>query len=143
MSLQAGKYILYNKEDSKNLAIQIANDIKPGNIITFSGDLGAGKTFFCRQIIKQLCGSETNVTSPTFNLLQIYDWNDCSIYHYDLYRLKNPSEIYELGIEEAMTANVCLIEWPELIDGILPNDTIAINIEIVDDNKRRVFVKYK
>ena len=143
MSLHAGKYILYNEEDSKNLAIQIANEIKPGNIITFSGDLGAGKTFLCRQIIKQLCGYETNVTSPTFNLLQIYDWNVCSIYHYDLYRLKNPSEIYELGIEEAMTANVCLIEWPELIDGILPNDTIAINIEIVDDNKRRVFVKYK
>ncbi|MCF8494624.1 MAG: tRNA (adenosine(37)-N6)-threonylcarbamoyltransferase complex ATPase subunit type 1 TsaE [Rickettsiaceae bacterium] len=143
MSLQAGKYILYNEEDSKNLAIQIANEIKPGNIITFSGDLGAGKTFLCRQIIKQLCGPETNVTSPTFNLLQIYDWNDCSIYHYDLYRLKNPSEIYELGIEEAMTANVCLIEWPELIKAILPNDIIAINIEIVDDNKRRVFVKYK
>ena len=102
-----------------------------------------GKTFLCRQIIKQLCGYETNVTSPTFNLLQIYDWNDCSIYHYDLYRLKNPSEIYELGIEEAMTANVCLIEWPELIKAILPNDIIAINIEIVDDNKRRVFVKYK
>ena len=143
MSLQAGKYILYNEEDSKNLAIQIANDIKPGNIITFSGDLGAGKTFLCRQIIKQLCGYETNVTSPTFNLLQIYDWNDCSIYHYDLYRLKNPSEIYELGIEEAMSANISLIEWPQLIKAILPNDTIEINIEIVNDNKRRVFVKYK
>jgi len=142
MHIKNTEYILHNEEDSTHLAIQIANNIKPGDVLTFSGDLGAGKTFFCRQIIKQLCGSKTNVTSPTFNLLQIYDWNDCSIYHYDLYRLQDISEIYELGIEEAFTSNVCLIEWPELIDNILPNDTIVINIEIVDDNKRRVFVKY-
>ena len=143
MSIKAGEYILYNEEDSTNLAIQISNNIKPGDVLTFSGDLGAGKTFLCRQIIKQLCGSKTNVTSPTFNLLQIYDWNDCSIYHYDLYRLQDISEIYELGIEEAFTSNVCLIEWPELIDTILPNNTIIFNIEIIDYNKRRVFVKTK
>ncbi len=141
MSIKAGEYILYSEEDSTNLAIQISNSIKPGYILTFSGDLGAGKTFFCRQIIKQLCGQGTKVISPTFNLLQIYDWKDCSIYHYDLYRLKDISEIYELGIEEALASNVCLIEWPELIDAILPNDTIAFNIQIVDYHKRRVFVK--
>ena len=143
MPIKAGEYILYNEDDSINLAIQISNNIKPDDVLTFSGDLGSGKTFLCRQIIKQLCGQATNVTSPTFNLLQIYDWKNCSIYHYDLYRLKDISEIYELGIEEAFTSNVCLIEWPELIDTILPNDTIIFNIEIIDYNKRRVFVKYK
>lgn len=143
MSIKAGEYILYSEDDSTNLAIQIANTLKPGDILTFSGDLGAGKTFLCRQIIKQLCGQATNVTSPTFNLLQIYDWKSCSIYHYDLYRLKDISEIYELGIEEALSSHVCLIEWPELIEAILPNDTIAVNIGIVDCNKRMVFVKTK
>ena len=143
MPIKAGEYILYNEDDSINLAIQISNNIKPDDVLTFSGDLGSGKTFLCRQIIKQLCGQATNVTSPTFNLLQIYDWKNCSIYHYDLYRLKDISEIYELGIEEAFTSNVCLIEWPELIDTILPNNTTALNIEIIDYNKRRVFVKVK
>jgi tRNA threonylcarbamoyladenosine biosynthesis protein TsaE len=141
MLIKDGEYILNNEQDSINLAAQIAKNIKPGDILTFTGDLGSGKTFLCRQIIKGLCGSNTNVISPTFNLLQIYDWGNCSIYHYDLYRLKNISEIYELGIEEALTSNICLIEWPELIKDILPKAIVTFKIEIINENKRRLFIK--
>ena len=130
-----------NEQDSILLAAQLADDIKPNDIITFSGDLGAGKTFLCREIIKNLCGQETQVISPTFNLLQIYDYTNCSIYHFDLYRLKHPSEIYELGIEEAFASHICLIEWPELINDLLPEDTTHINIEIISNTRRKITIK--
>jgi len=134
-------HILENEQDSKELASKIANDIKPNDILTFSGDLGAGKTFLCREIIKNLCGQETKVISPTFNLLQTYDYKNCSIYHFDLYRLKHTSEIYELGIEEAFSGHICLIEWPELINNILPEDSMHINIEISGNTQRKISIK--
>lgn len=137
------EFILLTEEDSKELAKRIALNIKPNDIITFTGDLGSGKSFFCREIIKNLCGKNTNVISPTFNLLQIYDAKDFSIYHFDLYRLEHESEIYELGIEEAFSEHVCLIEWPELIKNILPKESININIEIIDDTSRRVLIENK
>jgi tRNA threonylcarbamoyladenosine biosynthesis protein TsaE len=137
------EFILLTEEDSKELAKRIALNIKPNDIITFTGDLGSGKSFFCREIIKNLCGKNTNVISPTFNLLQIYDAKDFSIYHFDLYRLEHESEIYELGIEEAFSEHVCLIEWPELIKNILPKESINIHIEIIDDTSRRVLIENK
>ncbi|MDP4709456.1 MAG: tRNA (adenosine(37)-N6)-threonylcarbamoyltransferase complex ATPase subunit type 1 TsaE [Rickettsiaceae bacterium] len=139
--MQNSVKIIGNEQDSILLAAQLADDIKPNDIITFSGDLGAGKTFLCREIIKNLCGQETQVISPTFNLLQIYDYTNCSIYHFDLYRLKHPSEIYELGIEEAFASHICLIEWPELINDLLPEDTTHINIEIISNTRRKITIK--
>ncbi len=135
------EFTLKSEQDSKKLAQQLANDLKPNDILAFSGDLGSGKTFLCREIIKNLCGRQTNVTSPTFNLLQIYEYKNCSIYHFDLYRLKHSSEIYELGIEEAFSGHICLIEWPELIIAMLPKDTMHINIEITGNTWRKVFIK--
>jgi tRNA threonylcarbamoyladenosine biosynthesis protein TsaE len=73
--------------------------------------------------------------------LQIYDLKQYSIYHYDLYRLKDISEIYELGIEEAIDGHLCLIEWPELIESILPAETIYIDIEIINHSKRVISLK--
>lgn len=134
-------YTVNNEQESKQLAAKLAANIKPGDVITFSGDLGTGKTFFCREIIKNLCGKDTKVISPTFNLLQTYEYKDRLIYHFDLYRLKHPDEIYELGIEEALSGNICLIEWPELADFILPQDTIHINIVTTCNTKRQIFVK--
>ena len=136
------EFILKNESQSKNLAQKIANNIKPHDVIAFTGELGSGKTFFCRQIIKSLCGQNTNVPSPTFNLLQLYDYNKCSIYHFDLYRLKHQSEIYELGIEEAFASHISLIEWPEIINNILPKDTIRINIEIVNSTMRKISINH-
>ena len=135
------EFALKHEQDTKQLAQQLAGKLKSGDILAFSGDLGSGKTFFCREIIKNLCGRQTNVISPTFNLLQIYKYKNCFIYHFDLYRLKHTFEVYELGIEEAFSGHVCLIEWPELIEAILPKDTIHINIEIADSNWRKVFIK--
>ncbi len=133
------EFLLKSENDTIEFAIKIAAQLEKGSIIALSGDLGSGKTFLCRQIIKYLCGSTTKVISPTFNLLQIYQAQNFEIYHFDLYRLKHPEEIYELGLEEALSNHVCLIEWPEIINNILPKDTISIKISIADNDSR--FVK--
>lgn len=138
--MQLQEFILESEEDTKDLAIKIADTIKKGSIITFSGDLGSGKTFLCRQIIKSLCGQNTKVISPTFNLLQIYQTKNFEIYHFDLYRIEHLEEIYELGIEEAFAGHVCLIEWPFIINNILPKDTVSIKISIINDTTRLVTI---
>ena len=135
------EFTVTSENESKELAHKIALGVKPGDVIAFIGDLGAGKSFFCRQIIKFLCGEDTKIISPTFNLLQTYDYDDCTIYHYDLYRLENVSEIYELGIEEALSNNIILIEWPELVEHLLPDDFLCINIKIIDDARRIISFK--
>lgn len=129
------KKILNNQQESIELAHNIAKNLLAGDILTFTGDLGSGKTFLCREIIKYCCGQDTNVISPTFNLLQTYKADNFTIYHFDLYRLKSLSETYELGIEEALQNNICLIEWPKIIEHILPNSTIKFNLQIIGNGK--------
>lgn len=126
------RYELKSLEDSCNLAQNIAQSLRPGNIITFQGDLGCGKTFICREIIRYFCGPSTNVPSPTFNLLQVYNTAQFDIYHYDLYRLKSPEELLELGFDEALDKNICLIEWPEIAVGFLP-EAIEVKLHIAND----------
>lgn len=136
-----GKQIMQYKIISENamtsLGREIADVLKPYDVITMKGDLGAGKTFLTRAIIRALCGEGTIVASPTFNILQIYNASDYDIYHYDLYRLKSADEIYELGIEDALNGNITIIEWPEIIENSLPKSRIEINIAC-DKNGDRV-----
>lgn len=126
------RYELRTTEDSCHLAQSLAKALQPSDIITFQGDLGCGKTFLCREIIRYFCGADTPVPSPTFNLLQVYKAKEFDIYHYDLYRLKSAEELFELGFDEALDKNVCLIEWPEIARGYLPN-AIEIKLRIEDD----------
>ena len=133
--------IVNNEEESKKLAQKVASNIKSGDVIIFEGGLGSGKSFFCREIIKRLCGSNTKVTSPTFNLLQTYESENFTIYHYDLYRVEHISELYELGFEDALSGNVTLVEWPELAQSLLPDNLIFIKIRIIDETTRRILFK--
>ncbi len=127
-------------EDTINFATKLAKQISAGEIITFKGNLGSGKTLICKYIISILVGSETQVTSPTFQLVQIYEKENGKIYHYDLYRLKSSDEIYELGIEDAFNGtNIALIEWPEIITNLLPKKIIDIEI-IFQENGRKIII---
>ncbi len=142
------EYILQNEMKSTAWARNFATTLKSGNIVTFTGDLGSGKTFLCREIIRYFCGAQTNVSSPTFNLLQTYQNinhnNDSfTIYHFDLYRLKHSDEVFDLGIEEAWYNNICLIEWPEIIESILPKEAIKIHLQILEENKRALSIESK
>jgi len=171
---------LNSEEETKKLAKLLAQSLKPNDIVLLNGDLGAGKTFFCREIIKYFCGENTRIISPTFNLLQTYKASNFTIvnsdsfddrreerslytnrrddeqrsskrgsidyiYHYDLYRLKSPEEIYELGFEEALNGNLILIEWPEIIKHLLTPPLIEVNLEVLDENKRlcSIITNYK
>ncbi|MCX4079198.1 tRNA (adenosine(37)-N6)-threonylcarbamoyltransferase complex ATPase subunit type 1 TsaE [Rickettsia rhipicephali] len=130
-------HTLNSEEETKKLAKLLAQSLKPNDIVLLNGDLGAGKTFFCREIIKYFCGENTSIISPTFNLLQTYKASNFTIYHYDLYRLKSPEEIYELGFEEALlNDNLILIEWSEIIKHLLTPPLIEVNLEVLDNNKR-------
>ena len=127
---------LNSKEETKNLAKLFAQHLKPNDIVLLNGDLGAGKTFFCREVIKYFFSENTSIVSPTFNLLQTYKAPNFTIYHYDLYRLKSPAEIYELGFEEALNGNLILIEWSEIIKHLLIPPLIEVKLEVLDNNKR-------
>ena len=103
----------------------------------FVRHFGHGEKCFARAFIKALTGA-AEVPSPTFTLVQTYSAPDFDIFHYDLYRLKSPEEIWELNIEEAMYNNVCLIEWPEKMGAYLPRNVFRINIKQDKNNGRLV-----
>jgi tRNA threonylcarbamoyladenosine biosynthesis protein TsaE len=130
--------ILKNKEQTKKFASKLAKVVKLGDIITLSGNLGAGKTSFAQYFIKALSDAEIEVTSPTFNLLHVYQLKVIEIWHFDLYRLKNGDEIYELGIEDAFLNGVSLIEWPEIIQSILPKDRLDLRIDFSSNKDERI-----
>lgn len=131
--------IVKSTEESKQLARVLAASLNLYDVIAFIGDLGAGKSFFCREIIKFFCGKDTIVVSPTFNLLQTYQFTSGTIYHYDLHRLEHISELYELGFEDAFN-NITLIEWPQIATEVLPLHTIFITIDIIDDTTREITI---
>lgn len=133
------KYI-YNcktEEETKKLAAALSQITGKGDVWALFGTLGMGKSVFARAFIKALTGA-AEVPSPTFTLVQTYSAPDFDIFHYDLYRLKSPEEIWELNIEEAMYNNVCLIEWPEKMGAYLPRNVFRINIKQDENNGRLV-----
>jgi len=107
-------------------------------VFAFTGEIGAGKTTFIQAICRRL-GVTGEVTSPTFALVNEYQGAEARIYHLDLYRLTDVEEALGIGIEELLDiGDYCLIEWPGLIEGLLPDDTVRINLEIVGNSTRKI-----
>lgn len=120
------------------LAERIFALARPGDVIALAGPIGAGKTTFARFFIAA-AGYTEEVPSPTFNLVQTYEGAGAEIWHFDLYRLRRPEEAFELGIEQALDEAITLIEWPEKIAGLLPEEMLLINLRHgASDNERRV-----
>lgn len=114
------------------LARKLAPLLKAGDLIALRGDLGAGKTTFARALISALVGVETEVPSPTYTLVQTYSAAAFPIFHFDLYRLDDPNEIFELGWDDTYDG-LSLIEWPDRAGRHLPTWRLDLNIEIVGD----------
>lgn len=117
---------LKTEHDTKELGNFIANNLEKGDVILLNGDLGSGKTSLTKYIINALTNQPTEVTSPTFNIMQPYETPNFTVFHYDLYRLKNSSELEEIGIEEQFSQGVSIIEWPEIADGFIPDDNLLL-----------------
>ena len=109
-------------------------------VFAFYGKMGAGKTTFIKEVCKFLKVSDV-VSSPSFGVINIYKTIDESeIYHFDFYRIKNISEVYDIGYEEYFfSGNYCFIEWPEKIDNLLPEDSVKVLIETSESSNNRVF----
>lgn len=116
-------------QETFQIAMEIAKNAKAGEIYCMDGDLGVGKTVFSQGFAKGL-GVEEYVNSPTFTIIQTYEGNRMPFYHFDVYRIGDVEEMFELGYEEYFFGDgVCLIEWAKLITEILPEDCRYITIE--------------
>ena len=130
MNMDNAKMIeTYGAEETFALGEKIGKEAAPGLVITLKGDLGVGKTVLAQGVARGL-GIEEPVNSPTFTILQVYDEGRLPFYHFDVFRIEDPDEMYEVGFEDYFYGEgVCMIEWAELIEDLLPEDAMHITIE--------------
>lgn len=135
-------HFLESEADMQKLATALAAERTVPALIYLEGPLGAGKTTFARSFLSAL-GHEGPVTSPTYTLVESYPFSAFTLHHFDLYRLSDPSALYEIGFEDYLTSkSICLIEWPERAGGHLPKPTIYCKIEYLDkENTRKVTIE--
>ncbi len=121
------KYESYSYEDTISIAKEIADTLYGGEFIAMYGDLGAGKTAFVQGLAKAL-GIDRHITSPTFTIVNEYEGR-LPLYHFDVYRIADPDEMYEIGFEEYVNSEgVCVVEWAELIEELFPENYIKLTI---------------
>lgn len=119
----------FGEQDTFQIGKQLGEAAQPGDIYLLEGDLGVGKTVFAKGFAQGL-GIEEPITSPTFTIIQEYDEGRLPLYHFDVYRIADSSEMDEIGYEEYFFGEgVCLIEWSQLIEDILPEHKIRVVIE--------------
>ncbi len=129
----------------ESLAERFAGQLRAGDVITFSGEVGAGKTTFARALIRAMSSAALEVTSPTFTLMQSYDVTlkgniPAALWHLDLYRLKHRDEAEALGLRE-LWPHIVLIEWPDIIESLLPEERLKILFDfgVTDDTRTLYF----
>ena len=132
------KITTYSEDDTIELAQNIESEKFPNMVICLIGDLGCGKTVFAKAFAQAL-GINDNITSPTFNIIKEYDGGEMRMFHMDVYRLGDVKQ--DLGIEEYFTKRgVCIIEWADLIEDILPKNRLDIKFKMIDENTRQLVI---
>lgn len=125
----------------KKVATALAHKIQHPQIILLEGNLGAGKSTFARAFIQALFGEETNVPSPTFTLVQLYENETHKVAHFDLYRIEDEEELFEIGLPEYISTHTCLIEWPEKLGALKPSkNALHILIEESEHGQRHIHI---
>lgn len=135
MSRLPARIDLPAEADTEALGRRIAPLLRPGEALCLSGGLGAGKSCLARALIRALTTPDEEAPSPTFTLVQTYPGPDFEIAHFDLYRLEDPDEAWEIGLDEALNQGAALIEWPERLEGRLPAD--RLDLELVASGEGR------
>jgi len=137
--IAASEYISSSENETKLIASDISQKLKPGNIVALIGQLGTGKTF----LVKSICENWEihDVTSPTFSIVNQYS-GKINVNHFDFYRIKNSEELCNIGFEEyLMSGNtITFIEWADMFPEILPEDIIKIKITYLENNKRKITI---
>ena len=132
------KIISNSDMDTIELAQNIESEKFPNMVICLEGDLGSGKTVFAKAFARALEITD-NITSPTFNIIKEYDGGEMKMFHMDVYRLSDIKQ--DLGIEEYFTKRgVCIIEWADLIEDILPKNRLDIKFKMIDENTRQIVI---
>ena len=124
--------------ETKKLATLFKANLQKGDVVLLKGDIGAGKSHFARSLIKSAMYINEEVPSPTFTLVQVYDTTIGSIWHADLYRLNDYSDVIELGLIDAFGEEIVLLEWPERLGYLEPKDSLTIEIIILEGDRREI-----
>lgn len=133
---------LADEAATQDLGRTLATALQPGDALCLTGPLGAGKSTLARALIRALTTPDEEVPSPTFTLVQFYETSAFPLAHFDLYRLSDPDEAYEIGLDEALDGGVALIEWPQRLEGRLPANRLDIDIALDGDARRAVIVAH-
>lgn len=136
--------IIKSLDQIEQAARIFVQNIGTRKVFAFYGKMGAGKTTFIKAVCRAL-GVEDVITSPTFAIVNEYtDATGSPVFHFDFYRIKKLEEVYDMGYEDYFYShNLCFLEWPELIEDILPNDTVRVSIEELPDGCRRLTISEK
>ncbi len=137
------KLISHSENETKLIGKKFAEKLKKGDVIVLTGELGSGKTKFTEGVLEHF-GLENEISSPTFNIVNEYISKNINIYHFDVYRLEDEDEFYAIGGEEYFDKGICLIEWGEMIESVLPKKYIHItfNRNYENDDSREIVFEY-
>ena len=135
-------FISKSEQDTIDFAENFAKELKQGDIVVLSGELGSGKTKFVQGVLRHF-GLENEISSPTFTIVNEYTSPAANIYHFDVYRLEDADEFYAMGGDEYFESGICLIEWGEMIEDILPTPYTKITFSKADgkDDYRKLEIE--
>jgi tRNA threonylcarbamoyladenosine biosynthesis protein TsaE len=140
-AIKCGTVEVADEGGTARFAAALAAGLRAGDVVCLHGDLGAGKTAFARAAIRALTGDpDEEVPSPTFTLVQTYPTGRGLVWHFDLYRLSGPDEVFELGWEEATADGIVLVEWPDRLGSLRPARRIDVTLEGAGEGPRRILV---
>lgn len=132
-------YTTHSEAETAAAAADFAATLRPHDIVLLNGDLGMGKSVFSRAILRALTRMpELDVPSPTFTLVQTYDTPKGEVYHFDLYRLKDPEELYEIGWEDALSTGILLVEWPDRLGYLRPKQAVSVTLAAGETPQSRI-----
>jgi tRNA threonylcarbamoyladenosine biosynthesis protein TsaE len=130
---------LPDESATERLGAELAERLRPGDVVALQGELGAGKTTLARAILRAASGDPGLVVpSPTFTLAEVYDTPLGPFWHLDLYRLEEPEQVYELGWEEARSDGIVIVEWPQRLGPLLPQERLSVTLSVEGDERRAV-----
>ena len=132
------EFITNSERETEELGVRLAERLEPGNVVAFTGDLGAGKTAFTRGLARGL-GITDRVTSPTFTIVNEYEGGRLPLFHFDMYRLSSSDELFDIGWEDYLArGGVCAVEWSENVSDALEEDVISVEIYRGETDSRRI-----